>query len=226
MDRNIPAAGAFYREYTGIIYQVKELALQSETKEQMVVYQSMVPPYSTWVRSLAQFMEKLNRPDQGILVQEYRFEPVDPFGRPIEGKKGSEQIPVRNMGQMPHETVSDAGQTSTHASMKPENINTASLEDEAFSKTVDASAEDDTSAQVAQKIAEDGFMQLLDAQTFHEKRQIFISLKQYLDKRLLGNIAVALDIVLEEGNEEEQYEAILHCLDTFEKYETGGRLRG
>ncbi len=35
-----------------------------------------------------------------------------------------------------------------------------------------------------------------------------------------NNIAVALDIVLEDGDEEEQYDSVLHCLQTFEHYET------
>ncbi len=70
------------------------------------------------------------------------------------------------------------------------------------------------------EIAEKGFMELLDARTYHEKYIIFTSLRKYLDKRLLNNIAVALDIVLEDGDEEEQYDSVLHCLQTFEHYET------
>lgn len=75
-----------------------------------------------------------------------------------------------------------------------------------------------------QEIANRGLMQLLDAETFHEKKQIFIGLKQYMNKHMLNNIAVALDIVLEEGDEEMQYESVMHCLEAFERYE-GGRLR-
>ena len=45
-----------------------------------------------------------------------------------------------------------------------------------------------------------------------------------MTKNLLMNIAVALDIVLEDGTAEEQYDSILHCLDALEHYE-GGRLR-
>lgn len=75
------------------------------------------------------------------------------------------------------------------------------------------------------EIANRGLLQLLDAETFKEKKQIFIGLKQYMDKRMLTNIAVALDIVLEEGSMEEQFDSILHCLEAFEHYEGGGRLR-
>ncbi|CDA85565.1 putative uncharacterized protein [Clostridium sp. CAG:230] len=76
----------------------------------------------------------------------------------------------------------------------------------------------------AKEIGTMGMMQLLDAENFHQKREIFKGLKKYLTKNLLMNIAVALDIVLEDGTAEEQYDSILHCLDALEHYE-GGRLR-
>jgi hypothetical protein len=74
------------------------------------------------------------------------------------------------------------------------------------------------------QVAERGFLELLDAETFQEKRQIFMGMRNYLTPLLISNIAVALDIVLEDGNQEEQYESVLHCLEAFEHYE-GGRLR-
>ena len=75
-----------------------------------------------------------------------------------------------------------------------------------------------------EEIANRGFLILLDAPNFREKRQILAGMKPYLKQIHLNNIAVALDIVLEEGSTEEHYDTILHCLETFEKYE-GGRLR-
>lgn len=51
-----------------------------------------------------------------------------------------------------------------------------------------------------------------------------IGLKQYIDKRMLNNIAVAFDIVLEEGDIEEQYDSVMRCMEAFARYE-GGRLR-
>jgi hypothetical protein len=67
-------------------------------------------------------------------------------------------------------------------------------------------------------------MQLLDAETFHEKKEIFLGLKQYMDSHMLNNIAVALDIALEEGDVETQFESVMRCMEAFERYE-GGRLR-
>lgn len=75
-----------------------------------------------------------------------------------------------------------------------------------------------------EEVARIGFLGLLDAENFHEKRQIFMGLRPYLDKRMLGNIAVALDIVLEDGDEDTQFASLLWCMEKLEHYE-GGRLR-
>ena len=74
------------------------------------------------------------------------------------------------------------------------------------------------------EIAERGFMELLDSDSYREKYLIFIGLRNYIDKRLLNNIAVALDIVIDDTDEEQQYDSILRCLQTFDKFETN-RLR-
>lgn len=75
-----------------------------------------------------------------------------------------------------------------------------------------------------EEIARQGFLAILDAESFRDKRRIFMGLEPYLNSLQISNIAVALDIVLEEGTDRQHYETILHCLETFEKYE-GGRLR-
>lgn len=64
-------------------------------------------------------------------------------------------------------------------------------------------------------------MRLLDAESFREKRQIFMGLKQYVNKHMLNNIAVALDIVLEEGDVDAQYDSIMQCMAAFERFEGG-----
>lgn len=73
-------------------------------------------------------------------------------------------------------------------------------------------------------IAEKGFMEFLDADSYSEKYQLFLGLRNYLDRRLLGNIAAALDIVLEDGSTQEQYDTILDWLQTYDRYECN-RLR-
>lgn len=201
MERRIPIPGNFYRHFKGKIYQIRDIAVHSETGEIMVVYQAMYPPFGIWVRPLTMFMEKVDVQKYPNTKQQYRFEQV---------------------------TVKASVPEKNNADQKEKNIPvlTEEISDEVMKKIlVNGQAEKLLSNRMTEdEIARRGFLTLLDASNFREKRQILAGMKPYLKDIHLNNIAVALDIVLEDGSAEEHYETILHCLETFEKYE-GGRLR-
>lgn len=202
MDRERPVVGEFYRHFKGKLYQIKMLARDCDTTREVVVYQGMYPPFQCWTRDLQEFLSEVDKQKYPDIEQKYRFEKISEnelFDCKKEvNKKVVKEIKYNNWD------VDENDLVKALKSGQPERILDGKL----------------TESEISLR----GFMELLDAETFHEKRQIFIGLKQYLDKRMLGNIAVALDITLEDGSREEQFESILHCLDTFEHYE-GGRLR-
>ncbi|MCD7824362.1 MAG: DUF1653 domain-containing protein [Clostridiaceae bacterium] len=199
MRRSEPVSGEFYRHFKGKLYQVLTVAKDSGTGKEQVVYQALYPPYEKWVRELSEFMGPVDRKIYPDAQQQNRFELVAPdcFGETV-----SQAEPEKEKKELA--LVTDAELEKALKTGQPERYLAGRIEGD--------------------EIARRGFLLLLDAGTFREKRQIFLGLKQYLDARLLGNIAVALDIVLEDGDTQQQYESILSCLDKFEHYE-GGRLR-
>ena len=76
MERKRPVPGTFYRHFKGNIYQVRELAKDSETGEDMVIYQGMYPPFQVWVRTLSMFLDRVDQDKYPECRQQYRFEPV------------------------------------------------------------------------------------------------------------------------------------------------------
>ena len=201
MDRRIPIPGSFYRHFKGKIYQIRDIAVHSETGEIMVVYQAMYPPFGTWVRPLTMFLDKVDLQKYPNVKQQYRFE----------------QVAIK----APEAEKSDADQKGNGLPPLTEEISEEVLK----RILLNGQAEKLLSSRMTdEEIANRGFLILLDAPNFREKRQILAGMKPYLKQIHLNNIAVALDIVLEEGSTEEHYDTILHCLETFEKYE-GGRLR-
>lgn len=213
--RERPTAGEFYRHFKGKLYQVKMIARDSETQQEMVVYQAMYAPFAYWVRPLADFLGEVDHKKYPDVTQKFRFQKVefqktkedaDIITEDVQDKKDDRQV-LPQTEKKPltgQEALSDAEMVKALESGQPERYLQGKMSEE--------------------DIAQRGLLLLLDAPTFREKRQIFIGLKQYLDERMLNNIAVALDIVLEDGSMEEQYESIMRCLEAFEHYE-GGRLR-
>ncbi len=71
---------------------------------------------------------------------------------------------------------------------------------------------------------QDKLMAFFDAETMEEKYQILLDMRGEINDRMINNMAVVLDVVIEEGPVEQRYEELKTCLRTFQKYECG-RLR-
>ena len=205
-EKHIPCPGEFYRHFKGNLYQVKFIAKDSEKKEKQVVYQAMYPPYEMWVRPLDMFISEVDTLKYPDCKQKYRFEKID---------MSSEKCEAQHFEEYKENTSAD------EFLEKSADISDAEIKEALINDAAEKKLEGRISKR---EIAERGFMELLDSDSYREKYLIFIGLRNYIDKRLLNNIAVALDIVIDDTDEEQQYDSILRCLQTFDKFETN-RLR-
>lgn len=213
MERKLQI-GDFYRHFKGKVYQIQSIAKDSETLEKVVVYQGMYPPYECWVRRYEDFMAPVDRTKYPDASQQYRFEQITPEELTADVQKDTDKVQRKEPKDTELENIEHTEDILKEYSK--EELQNIFLEGRAEKYLDDKMS--------VKEIGTMGMMQLLDAQSFHRKREIFKGLKKYLNKNLLMNIAVALDVVLEDGTVEEQYDSILHCLDALEHYE-GGRLR-
>ena len=68
--------GEKYRHFKGAIVEVLELAKDSETLEEMVVYKHE-GTNEIWVRPLSMFLSKVDKEKYPDVKQEYRFEKIE-----------------------------------------------------------------------------------------------------------------------------------------------------
>lgn len=69
-----------YRHFKGNYYLVEELAKDSETEEDVVVYRKLYGDGSLWVRPLAMFLSEVDHSKYPDVSQKYRFELVNERG--------------------------------------------------------------------------------------------------------------------------------------------------
>lgn len=211
MTQKTVNAGEFYKHFKGQLYQVRALAENSEDNTPMVVYQAMYAPFKILVRPLSTFLEKLDKEKYPDAAQEYRFERII-----LDDRQNTEAAE-------PYIVQSEKSAAVTNT-IHPEEAITVS-DEEITDALLSGQVERKLSGKISDnQLAAKGLMIFLDAENYHDKRHIFSSLEPYLNDTMLNNIAVTLDLVLDEGSKEQHFETILNCLETHEHYECN-RLR-
>lgn len=190
--------GQFYRHFKDRLYQIVAVAEHSETGERMVVYQALYGDYRVYVRPYEMFVSEVDHEKYPEVTQKYRFELVEPAGN---------VQPVRT------EAVQ---QKSRGGEFAPEKRTEEKPSAEAVPAAGKCPPDEDSVNPI--------LLEFLDAETLEEKLHIMIFGRNQMDDNLLNNIAISLDLVVDEKSTQEKYDEILNCLSMMEKFECN-RLR-
>ncbi len=80
--------------------------------------------------------------------------------------------------------------------------------------------EEQTRQPAEKKTIEDLLMDFYDAGTYEEKYRILLDMREDITDVMINNMAVVLDVVIEEGPLERRYEELKQCIKTYRQYET------
>jgi hypothetical protein len=198
MEERVVKQGEFYKHFKNKLYQITAIATHSETREKMVVYQAMYGDFQVYVRPYAMFVSEVDHVKYPEVKQKYRFAKYDVTAN-LFIDEDNQVITVSKNNETPVlSTISKVLEEKSNAIV------------ENTSQTVSMEAE-----------SEEGQVSplLLDCNTFEEKLDKFVMMKNRVDHRLLNDIAVSLDITVENDDLKAKYEEIKACLVTFVHFE-------
>lgn len=198
MER-VPKNGEIYRHFKNKLYQIIGIATHSETKEPLVIYQALYGGFGMYARPLAMFASEVDHNKYPDVKQKYRFTRVE-----------------MNADGTWHCAEED---------------NTVILEVQSAEQQSDlknAAKQRETGIQEEnpdEECPDPKLMEYLDAETFDEKYNVLVSMRDCITDKLVDDIAVVMDVVIPEGDLLNRYDALKMALRTKQKYESANRLR-
>ena len=207
--RSNPLPEEFYRHFKGKLYQIKCIALHSETGESMVIYQAMYGTYKIYARPLTMFMEEVDHVKYPNVTQKYRFEKVELVDAQ-EKSCVSQGVEISENQKRVEVSYNSQGTETLGKSQGVETLGTLK-EVETLSA---AEATDPSEIPLDPKILE-----FLDARTYDEKLTILSSIHHRLTDDMIDIMSTATAIEVKPGSIEERYEEFKSCLITMQHFE-------
>ena len=191
MPQGNPKPGEQYLHFKQNLYQVITIAQHSETGEKLVIYQALYGTFQIYARPLQMFVSLVDQEKYPQVQQRYRFQLVE--------KHETEPL---SAGTDEKETDTVSARTG-NVTQEPKLLK---------SENAVKPAEE-------RKSAEEKLMAFFDAQTMVEKYKILVDMEEDINDHMINNMAVVLDVVIEEGPLERRYEELKTCVRTFQRYE-------
>lgn len=190
--REIPKPYEVYKHFKGNIYQIISIALDSETLEQVVVYQQLYSPFQMYVRPLEMFLSKTDKDKYPDAVQEYRFEKLE---------KAMLETDVKVQAINAHVIDSDSVEKLME---QPQEVK--AVEEAGY-------AEDEMPD------IDPNLLRFLEADTYSDKLELLHLMHAAVTDAMIDTMAMSLDFEIQSGDIEQRYQELLNCLLTKERFE-------
>ena len=204
--RQLPKNGEFYRHFKNKLYQIIAVAKHSETGEQLVIYQALYGDFGVYARPLEMFMSEVDHEKYPDVEQKYRFERVELSANTVTETQVKDHTQREYAAENRNLLENSEKQSLADSFEQSENMGLSSQEEE-------------YEGGVNLKVLE-----FLDSEDFDERYNILVALRDEIDDQMINTLAVALDVVIPEGDIDDRYDQLKMCLRTRQRYESN-RLR-
>lgn len=207
MPQGDPRPGEKYLHFKNKLYQIIALAQHADTDEKFIVYQALYGTFETYVKPYAMFVSPVDREKYPDVKQKYCFQWVE--FRKAETSKVKSSEKTEQTKKQPVRPEQPRRQPVKPEPPKKQPVRPEDLRQEASRPGMSV---------------EDKMMAFFDADTIEEKYRILLDMRDDITDRMINNMAVVLDVVIEEGPLDIRYEELKACLRTMQRYECN-RLR-
>ncbi len=213
-----PKPNEIYRHFKGNLYKIMTIAKNSETMEEMVVYQALYGNYDIYLRPLDMFMSDVDMEKYPDAAQKKRFQLVsEAFGATGSGSASStasgsaDALASGTASGLAGATASGSADATTSDSA---NSTGSGLARNDSTDTVQA-------CESAHPLLKPEIEAFLDADSVEERRDILISIHSRATQEDITIMSSVMDIEIDSQLDyEERYRQLLHCLDTRSRFET------
>lgn len=229
-----PSSGEIYRHFKDKLYQIITIAKHSETGEELVIYQALYGDYKCYARPLEMFVSEVDHEKYPNVKQKYRFERRTSCETEVVCEKTVYK--VENVEKQQKESVQRPIETSsfqtTESFIKKDNINrninkveSLSLNRQENTKNRNIAENSSSKDRIKNMSTEEKMMAFFDTDDLEERYKILSSLRDDITDTMIDNMAVVMDIVIEDGNLTKRYDDLKHAIQTKQRYEQNTRLR-
>lgn len=204
--RREPVKGQLYRHFKGNVYEIVAVALHTETDEFLVIYQNVDDHNRIYARPVDMFLSEVDHEKYPDIKEKYRFTLIEDDRNCIKAAESGSKSNVTNAAEKADDSATNNDAQDTYDNDMKVGESASELSEECEGRI--------------NPLLE----QLLDADSFEDKLDIFYKMRNTEDITMLRNVAVSLDIETTRDEADELYDEILGCLKMMTKYECN-RLR-
>uniref|UniRef100_UPI004057BB11 DUF1653 domain-containing protein n=1 Tax=Agathobacter sp. TaxID=2021311 RepID=UPI004057BB11 len=231
-----PNSGEIYRHFKDKMYQVITVACHSETKEELVIYQALYGDYRCYARPLEMFVSEVDHQKYPNVKQKYRFEKVEMAAKdPSEeecqqmdnGIRKNKDVNVDKNSEKDEniKVVKESKNAVNHreaaANSGVRNVGNAINSSNPIRRNDTINREDETKYMTA----EEKMMAFFDTDDLEKRYKILCGLRDEITDTMIDNMAVVMDVIIEDGNLTKRYDDLKHAIHTKQRYEQNTRLR-